>query len=114
MSTDSRAVSRTKPYSGLSKPQVSKKMPAPFSRPSITIGGASGPKREWRTVRVVDLREGDIVPGIGRLYAVAERIHDDNDNYNWTVLVTGGLNLTRVYAGNDTVWAFTVAGTATE
>jgi hypothetical protein len=47
--------------------------PKPFSRPSISLGGAPVEKKEWKSVPVGSLRVGDLILGHGaitRLYEV--------------------------------------------
>jgi hypothetical protein len=88
--------------------RVQKKIPTPFARPSISIGGA-GPveKREWRAVLACKLAEGDIVPGVGVLDTVDEQVTTADDiEIRWTVTVTGGDDNRRSFDGNDQVWAF--------
>jgi hypothetical protein len=96
---------------------VRKKMPAPFQRPRISVGGgAAQAKREWRVIPVTDVREGDILPGIGYVETVMENVAmPDFDQVAagaaldpvWTVIVTGGEDNRRVYNGNDEVHVFT-------
>jgi hypothetical protein len=43
----------------------SKKLPKPFSRPRIEIGGSSTEKKDWQWVNAFDLEEGDIIAGEG-------------------------------------------------
>lgn len=88
-------------------PTVRRKMPAPFTRPSISIGGSSCQHREWRTVAVTDLVEGDCIPGLGRVFQVDEKM--DLGTREWTVTVRGGVDNVRVYQGNESVWAFAAA-----
>jgi hypothetical protein len=85
--------------------RVGKKMPKPFARPSITIGAGTRERREWVTCKIIDIRPGDILPGVGLVSTVSEKL--DTEAKSWTVTVTGGLDQTRVYQGNETVWAFT-------
>lgn len=111
------------PVPSLPNATVRKKMPAPFSRPSITIGAAAAAdRREWRVIPVGQVREGDIVPGIGRVSEVIEHIdtpaagsgqtpQEIAAQVAWTVVVVGGLDNTRVYPGDATVWAFTARST---
>lgn len=42
-----------------------KKLPASYQRPSVTIGGGVQKKREWKYVTALDIREGDIVADLG-------------------------------------------------
>lgn len=44
------------------------KIPTPFKRLSIEIGNHT---REWRTVKVRDLRVGDVVPEFGLIHEIA-------------------------------------------
>lgn len=48
------------------KGRASKKLPTPFSRPRIEIGGsAKVEKRDWQWVSAFDLEEGDIIANEG-------------------------------------------------
>lgn len=47
-----------------------KKIPAPFSRPSISISGGEQKKREWRFVTALDVRENDIIADLGLVHEV--------------------------------------------
>lgn len=98
----------------------SKFRPKPFARKSITINASIPPaeRREWTTVAVTDIKVGDIVPGVGRVFEVKESIHTPRahsgltaaeiaDQISWTVTIKGGVSNERIYQGNDTVWAFT-------
>jgi hypothetical protein len=98
--------------------RVQRTIPAPFQRPSITVGGSAAARRTWTQVPAYQLREGDIIPGVGRLYRVEEHHQAPAfgsglstaqivDQITWTVTVTGGLNNTRTYQGNESVYAFT-------
>lgn len=101
------------PVPSLPKGQVRRKIPKPFARPSISVGAAGSPaveRRYWQIVNVVDLKVGDIVPGIGRVFELIEKF--DSDDRSWTMTVKGGLDNIRVYGGNETVWAFASAGVA--
>ncbi len=88
-------------------PTIRRKIPAPFQRPSITIGGPAGPKRHWRHNLACNISPGDTVPGIGIVTDVVETV--DPDTHAWTVVITGGDDNTKIYAGTDTVWVFCVA-----
>lgn len=114
------AISRI-PVPGLPNGRVQRKIPKPFARPSITIGGCEPTeRREWANVPAHQLRAGDIVPGIGRLFEVTEGVtspaynsglpwREVADLVSWTVTVKGGVANTRTYQGGEAVWAFTAA-----
>ncbi len=85
-------------------PKVRRTIPAPFQRPSITIGGTTGLKREWRHRLACDLVSGDTVPGVGIVDSVVEDV--DFEGRVWTITVTGGEANTKVFKGTDTVWVF--------
>lgn len=100
-------------------PKIRQKMPQPFQRPSITIGGgANRVAREWRLVKATEIREGDIVTGVGRVFSVEEKVEmperltfTDSVTYTgdlsfWTVVVRGGADNVRLFQGNDEVFAF--------
>ena len=64
---------RRSAFDGQSLPRTSRRrvIPAPFSRPAVR-GGSHG--KTWQRVRADQVREGDIVPGIGRITAVHEKL----------------------------------------
>lgn len=74
-----------------------KKLPKPFARPSIEIGGA---KREWRIVPWLAILVEDIVPDWG--VCVERRIHDDLI----TLEFAGGKSLMLRIGNTETVFAF--------
>lgn len=47
-----------------------KKLPAPYKRPSISIGGGVQKKREWKFVTALDVREGDIIADLGLVHEI--------------------------------------------
>lgn len=102
-----------------SQPRVQRKMPAPFQRPSISIGTPREARREWRSVLACDIKVGDIVPGLGRIYDVHERVDrfrlavpGSPEQVRWFVVLSGGVSNVRTYQGNETVWAFTAEARA--
>lgn len=87
--------------------RVQRKFPDPFRRPSIDLGGGPAPKhRDWQTVRVTDIKAGDIIPGLG-LVTHTEETLVLGDEVPWSVVVYGGDSNVKVYSGHDTVYAFT-------
>jgi hypothetical protein len=84
-------------------PKIQKKMPAPYSRPSISIGAAEV-KRGWKQTHVTDLAEGDVVAAFGRIASVREWIN--RDPYEWNVVLTNVVGVTATYSGHDSVLAF--------
>lgn len=112
------------PVPSLPNGSVRRKIPAPFTRPSITVGGGASPqeRRDWKVVPARDIQTGDIIPGVGRVSDVHEDLQAPEfnsgrswrevaDAVSWTVTITGGLDNIRVYQGGETVWAFTAAAT---
>lgn len=96
---------------------VRRKMPAPFSRPSITISGPdAGPKREWRHILACDLRPGDTVPGVGVIDEVTDNMSGSNrsNDFSWTVTIRGGDNNTRTIRATEIVLAYTATTEFTE
>lgn len=99
--------------------KTQRKMPAPFSRTSINLGGDPQTKRSWGHVLAVKLKAGDVVPGVGVLTDVVEGDvtvisdhcsechHEDDPTVIWTVTVTGGDGNTKTFKGEEQVWAFT-------
>jgi hypothetical protein len=84
-------------------PRVQRKMPAPFTRPSLTVGDTPV-KRDWRDIPAEDLSIGDTVPGIGTITMVHRQ-----DRAPFTVSVEGGNANHRVFRHTDRVFAFTRA-----
>lgn len=52
------------------KGRPSKKMPTPFSRPRIEIGGGSRAKKDWVWISAFELSEGDIIANHGEVLEV--------------------------------------------
>lgn len=73
-----------KPYK---HPEVRKKMPGSFTRPSITVGGGTAKqvKRTWQDMSVTDIKKYDTVAGFGTVAAVVEFIEIDQvfENGGW-------------------------------
>lgn len=88
----------------ISNTRIQRKMPSPFQRPSVSVGTAPEVRREWRTVNVQDIKIGDIVPGIGRVFAVNESF--DVSAQLWIVTVRGGTDNVKVYQGAEQAWVF--------
>lgn len=82
-----------------------RKIPAPFQRPSITVGGYAV-KREWRWVTPDKISVGDIVPSVGKVVEVLY----GNDPAGWIIRGGMGESLnTQRYASVEQIWAFTKA-----
>jgi hypothetical protein len=105
-------------------PGVRKVMPAPFERPSISVGSPAAARRQWRVVAVTSLRAGDTIAHFGRVSAVHEQVSAPDagsglgtaavvEHVVWTVTVIGtdvGQGAPeRVFAGAGTVYAYTRA-----
>lgn len=94
--------------------RVQRKVPKPFSRPSVAIGGKPEERREWRNIPAHALGEGDVIPDLGLVTQVDEAAwntktvsRDEPISVHWTITVTAGENNTRVYNGEDQIWCFT-------
>jgi hypothetical protein len=90
--------------------RIQKKMPGRFQRPRINLGGTTV-QRHWRNVLACDLVDGDILPGIGRVHTITETVGGDPTQARWTVTVVGGVDNTRVFDGNELVFAFVAGAT---
>jgi hypothetical protein len=97
---------------------IRRKIPAPFARPSISVG-ESGPRRVWQNVPADKLKAGDVVPGVGCIVKVDEFYHMPTaeearaiplaqlpEHHQWTVTVTGIEGAIRTYQGGEPVFAF--------
>jgi hypothetical protein len=105
------------PVNNLPNGRVVRKVPKPFARPSITIGTPPTERREWRTVRAYEIREGDVIPGLG-MVTRAEEINSSPkagsgldpeviaDSVVWQVYVWAGEDNMATYQGNTEVWCF--------
>jgi len=82
-------------------PRVQRKMPAPFTRPSLTVGDTPV-KRAWRDIPAEELSIGDTVPGIGTI----DEVHRAQQA-PFTVTVRGGDDNFRAFNHTDRVFAFT-------
>ncbi len=91
------------PYS---TPQTRRKLPAPFQRPSITVGAAREIKRTWKDVAVVDLREGDVIAGFGKIASIEENVDIKRRPSAWWFVISNVLHDVAVYGGHDRVFAF--------
>lgn len=94
---------------------IRRKIPAPFARPSISVG-ESGPRRVWQNVPSDKLTAGDVVPGVGCIARVDEffyvppaseySLEGVAEMTTWTVTVTGIEGAIRTYQGGEPVFAF--------
>lgn len=101
--------------------RVQRKVPAPYGRPVISVGGpAGGVPRAWRNVPARAIQAGDVIPGLGLVHAVHQTVvappHGsglDADSIveliSWTVTVRAGEGRSATFPGTETVWCFTVA-----
>lgn len=92
-------------------PIVRRKIPAPFSRPSINATGGKPVKRSWKDTSIVDLKPGDTVADFGTVESSVEFINTDSD-MPWRVRVYNVMGDYRDFVGNDRVFSF--SGTADE
>lgn len=106
------------PVPNLPSGRVQRKVPAPFTRPSISIGTAIQERRQWRTVPAHAITQGDTIPGLGTVCEVVEEVKQYRADQLgrgigmkprvlWTVTVAAGDGNERVYAGEEQVWCFT-------
>ena len=58
------------------KGKPSKKMPTPFSRPRIEIGGGTRAKKDWFWVSAFELKEGDIIANEGLVLEVKTQFQE--------------------------------------
>jgi hypothetical protein len=90
-------------------PRVQKTLPAPFARPSITVGGPQV-KRRWQQRPVQDVTEGDIIAGFGQVKLIQEHIEIPADaavcGIEWSITVTNLLGASKTYPGHETVMVF--------
>lgn len=107
--------------------KTQRKVPRPFARPSISIGAGipQSERREWAIVPAQQIRVGDIVPGIGRVFSVSEQLDAPRfksgltaeqivEKVAWTVTVSGGANNIKVFQGGEEVWCYTATRKAAE
>lgn len=80
-------------------PQITRKRPAPFTRPQVALGGTE--HRSWQTVHARRLVVGDTVPDVGLLVMTT---HTDDGN----VLIQGQDGTTEIMAASMEVFAFTL------
>ncbi len=88
--------------------RIQRKMPDPYTRPSISVGTPPEQRRQWRHVLACDLRAGDTVPGVG----VVGPVHEDHTGgpQGWNVRVEGGDGKTVVFSATASVFAFVPRG----
>ena len=56
-------------------PGVRKKLPAPFNGERIDLDGGIHLKRDWRDVKITDVKKGDTVAGFGTVAEVVEFVN---------------------------------------
>lgn len=93
-------------------PRVQKKMPKPFARPSISVGG-SGPKavkRDWKQTPVHKVAVGDTVADVGEVDTI-EEISESSGvavrDHVWTIVLTNVFGARFRFRGETSVMAFT-------
>lgn len=87
---------------GLPNARPSRAIPKPFQRKRIEVG-QKGPKREWRWVNPLSLREGDVLPQFGTVAAVMGVLVEGDGFY---VDIWGGEDNEMRVPEEDQVWAF--------
>lgn len=100
------------PASPLTAPKVQRKIPDPYTRPALSIGGTSGARRQWRQIPVTAVRAGDTVAGVGLVTDTQEKLVTPNrvladPDVTWTITLTNIEGVGRVYGGHETVLCFT-------
>lgn len=91
---------------GIPQGRPSKKIPAPFRRPSISIN-RDAPRREWRWVSPAELTVGDTITGRGVVLEVQP--HTVPEEGIWEYWVVAGEHQPITYPGTEQVWAFVFA-----
>lgn len=68
------------PHSPSISGRPSKKLPTPFSRPRIEIGGSGkSEKRDWHWISANELEVGDIVAGEGRVDEIRTQFQEGTE-----------------------------------
>lgn len=90
-------------------PQVRRNMPAPFTRPSIHVGGgARSVKRAWQDISVLDVKRGDTVASFGTVVETKEFTDTtDTQNVIWRVRLYNVMGDWIEIPGEQRVYAFT-------
>ena len=97
-------------------PETRRTLPAPFERPSITVGGAKARKRVWRDTPVAKLQPGDTVANIGVVQRIEELVRipapDTCDEEPpgedvWIITITNVMGEGFDMLGHQRVFAFT-------
>lgn len=94
-------------------PEVRRKIPKAYARPSISVGG-SGPvyvKRSWKDTPVTQVVEHDTVAEFGIVAEVSEVVQERGDMtgqlIQWVVQLHNVMGEHRDYPGQTRVFAFT-------
>ena len=94
--------------------RVQRKLPSPFKRPSITVGGGVEVKRQWRQVPVRSLNVGDVVADVGMIDNIDEileipgRVWDgESTDISWRVKLTNVVGGVHEFGGESVVLAYT-------
>jgi hypothetical protein len=85
--------------------RIQRAKPTPFQRPSIDLSGPPVARREWKVVSVLDIRAGDILPGVGEVGQVTSVFAPDEDR-PWLVTLTGVHGNATTFAGTERIYAF--------
>lgn len=85
-------------------PRIQKRLPAPFQRPSISVGGTTV-KRSWKLTPVTDISPGDMVANFGKVDRKQQWFQ--RDPYEWSVNLINVVGDEKRFGGHETVFAFT-------
>lgn len=90
-------------------PVTRRKIPAPFTRPTINSTGGKPVKRYWKDTKVTDLKRGDTVANFGLVESVVEFINDrpDDPAFQWRIRLYNVVGDYRDFPGSQRVYAFT-------
>lgn len=105
---------------GIPRGRPSRKMPAPFQRPSVALGPrGDDERRAWQWIAPAALREGDVVPGLGLIHRVRELVYAPTYQSGmpakeianailWAVLIDAGVPESQQYEldASEQIWAY--------
>lgn len=90
-------------------PSTRRVIPKPFQRERIVLGGAHGHGKIWQNVRAEQIREGDIIPGVGKVDFTLETTRREDIAHEGTYelddgVATGTLIYVEGAGGNEALF----------
>lgn len=86
-------------------PITRRKIPAPFTRPTINSTAGNPVKRSWKDTPVTKIKPGDNIAGFGVVDHVVEFVNT-GDEFSWKFRFYNVMDEYRDFGGHDRLYSF--------